>query len=231
MAVITRRRSLQYGALNDAANRVAHEIVTRLGDRDQRVALLVAPDVALTTCMLGVLKAGKCCVVLDSTYPSVAMRRILQDSGASLLLTDEELRRQAAEVTDGTIEWLNVDSIETRLPCATVNATVSPQALAFILSTSGSTGAPKGVMHTHRTMLHLAMSSADSQQITRADRIALLCSSGFIGGVRTSLVSVLTGACLLPFDVRAEGLERLAGWLREQEVTLCHFVPTLFRQF
>lgn len=231
MAVITSRRSLQYRVLNDEANRVAHEIVRRLGDREERVALLVGQDVALTTCTLGVLKAGKCCVVLDSSYPWATIGRILQDSGTSLLLTDEESRRQAAEVADDIVEWLNVDSIETDLPRANVTATVSPQALAFILYTSGSTGTPKGVMHSHRTMLHLAMSSTNSQQITRADRIALLCSSGFIGSVRTSLVSLLNGACVLPFDVRAEGLDRLARWLREKEVTVCHFVPTLFRQF
>jgi len=42
--------------------------------------------------------------------------------------------------------------------------------------------------------------------------------------------SLLNGASLFPFDIKSEGVHRLASWLRKEHITMCHLSPALFRQ-
>ena len=69
IAVRTRSHELTYGALNQAANRVARAILARHGEAPRPVALLLEQSVAAVVAILGVLKAGKACVPLDRSYP------------------------------------------------------------------------------------------------------------------------------------------------------------------
>jgi amino acid adenylation domain-containing protein len=63
------------------------------------------------------------------------------------------------------------------------------------------------------------------------DRLTLLQSYSVAGSVSNMLGALLNGASLFPYNVKEEGLTRLASWLIEREITVYHSVPTVFRQF
>jgi non-ribosomal peptide synthetase component F len=69
-AVKAKDRSLTYHELNQAANRVAQAILRLRGERPEPVAILLEHGVPMIVAILGVLKAGKFYVPLDSLYPS-----------------------------------------------------------------------------------------------------------------------------------------------------------------
>jgi non-ribosomal peptide synthetase component F len=69
LAVVSGDRRLTYGELNQAANRIAHLILSCLGSADTSVALLFEPGASIVAAILGVLKAGKMYVALDPSYP------------------------------------------------------------------------------------------------------------------------------------------------------------------
>jgi arthrofactin-type cyclic lipopeptide synthetase C len=67
-----------YDQLNHAANRLAHELLGQDVRVGQRIALLLAHDGPLMAAMLGVLKAGKTCVVLAHAHPDARLESMLE---------------------------------------------------------------------------------------------------------------------------------------------------------
>ena len=69
LAVKTKDRSLTYGELNQAANRIAHAILAKRGQGSEPIALLLENDASMIAAILGVLKAGKIYVPMDPSLP------------------------------------------------------------------------------------------------------------------------------------------------------------------
>ena len=85
-AVKRGNHALTYQDLNQAANRLAHAIVAQRGRVQEPIALLMEHDIPLFVAIIGVLKAGKICLVLDPSFPKDHSAFLLQDSQASLLI-------------------------------------------------------------------------------------------------------------------------------------------------
>ena len=103
-------------------------------------------------------------------------------------------------------------------------------AAACIYYTSGSTGEPKGVLDTHRNVLHNVMRYTNSLGIGADDRLTLLQGPAFSGAVSSLFGALLNGAAVFPFDVPREGADRIAPWLARHDLTMYHSVPALFRR-
>ena len=78
--------------MNQAANRLAHAIVAQRGKVQEPVALLMEHDISLFVAIIGVLKAGKICLVLDPSFPKDRSAFLLHDSQASLLIADGAIK-------------------------------------------------------------------------------------------------------------------------------------------
>ena len=76
-------QTLTYQDLNQAANRVAHSIVAQRGTTQETIALLMEHELPLFVAIMGVLKAGKICLVLDPSFPKDRSAFLLQDWRAS----------------------------------------------------------------------------------------------------------------------------------------------------
>ena len=105
---------------------------------------------------------------------------------------------------------------------------MTPDTLACLLYTSGSTGKPKGVLKTHRNLLHRFRCFTASVAVRPEDRVSALHSPTFAAGLRDVLTALLSGATLLPFDLRRAGFRELAGWIDHEEISvLCAVVTTI----
>jgi acyl-coenzyme A synthetase/AMP-(fatty) acid ligase/thioesterase domain-containing protein len=102
---------------------------------------------------------------------------------------------------------------------------------ALLLYTSGSTGSPKAVVHTHRSLLHNTLRHVNAFSITPEDRQSQLYSCGVYGGIRDLLNAVLTGASLHFHPVRDRGIAGLTDFLVRHEITIYCSVVTVFRQW
>src|SRR5205807_166318 len=107
---------------------------------------------------------------------------------------------------------------------------VSPDKLAYILYTSGSTGQPKGVMQNHRNVLHFIRAYTNNLHINSDDRLTLLSSYCFDASVMDIYGALLNGATLYPIDVRHEGLANLTAQ-NDERITIYHSTPTVYRYF
>ena len=230
-AVKSGNQALTYQDLNQAANRLAHAIVAQRGKVQEPIALLMEHDIPLFVAIIGVLKAGKICLVLDPSFPKDRNIFLLQDSQASLLIADGENLSLAGELALDSCGLVNIDQLGSAISSENPGLAVAPQDFAFLIYTSGSTGRPKGVIQTHANLLHDCLIYCNGLHICVDDRIALVYSCSLSQGVKITFASLLNGAALYPFNIRQQGVAPVAEWLIRQEVTIFFSVPVLFRQF
>ena len=229
LAVRAPGSELTYEALNRAANRVAWALLSARGPGAEQVALLFGRDAAMVAAVLGVMKAGRAVVPLDASYPPARNSYILKQSQAAVLVTNDQHAPLARELLGHDALLLNVDELGSRPQDGNVGLSVSPENVACILYTSGSTGLPRGVFHDHRTLLHFIRRYTNALRVCREDRLSQLSSCGHIAGLSDLFRGLLNGAAVLPLDPRECGPVELAAWLRREEITISHMVPTLFR--
>ncbi len=150
-ALIDGTSRVSYGELNSRANQLARKL-QKLG---------VGPEVLVAVCtercadmivaLIAVLKSGGAYVPLDPAYPKDRLAKILEDSHAKVMITQEHLTsilpRHAAELLFIDRDWPAV----AHEPTDELDVAVTSQNLAYVLFTSGSTGRPKGVAIEHRS--------------------------------------------------------------------------------
>ncbi|MEW5631253.1 amino acid adenylation domain-containing protein [Streptomyces hydrogenans] len=128
----------------------------RLGvTAETRVGLLQQRSAALVVSMLAVLKAGGCFVPLPLTAPTERLRDILDGSRAALLLVDDALRDHEAAAGRPTLDVTGFAATADDR-AAVPDGAAHPDQAAYIMYTSGSTGAPKGVVTTQAGVLAFA---------------------------------------------------------------------------
>jgi non-ribosomal peptide synthetase component F len=183
LAVKTPNYQLSYNDLNAAASCIGHSLLTRLGESEEPVAILLQNDASAIIGILGILKAGKICVYLEPSYPHSRLVQITQDTQTRLILTNNKNLFLANKLAGNKHKLLNVDEIQSKRALENPDFSVSPDGLAFIIYTSGTTGRPKGVTQNHRNILHMVMNDTNSLGICAEDREISVTSPAGIGAI------------------------------------------------
>ena len=231
VAVKTADGLLSYRDLNASANRIASAILAACSVEDQVVVLLLENGAAFLAATLGVLKAGKAYLALEPSQPWERIARTVRDSGASLLVTDDACLPTASSLAGIVRSIISLDELAPSLPDECAPLTIPPDRVAGLYYTSGSTGEPRGVPHTHQHLLHTAMTVATGLGVSSADRIPLLTSGSFAYTMMALYGGLLNGATLYPCDLRKESISDLARRLASAKITFLAMVPSGFRDF
>ena len=193
------------------------------------MALLLEHDAPLIAVILGTLKANKIYLALDPHHPAEQLVAMLESSGAKWLLADQASLSLANSLSSGGLKILPIPEDFSSPASQRKLPEIAGAAGAWLMFTSGSTSAPKGVWQNHRDMVQEADMYAELANITSEDRVSLLTACGLAASGATLFGALLQGATLCPFSVRTQGTERLAEWLEQERITIFHSVPTVFR--
>ncbi len=226
-AIKTRCYTWTYRQLDERANQIAQALLDQASGVG-RIALLFEHDAPMIAGMLGVLQAGKTYVPLDPLYPEERLCYILADSQAQAIVTNNQNIAYARKLTQGTRRLINLDQLDAN-PGKQIQLDIPPDTLAYILYTSGSTGQPKGVMQTHRNVLHFIRTYTNNLHISATDQLTLLASYSFDAAVMNLFGALLNGATLHPFDLKQNTFGELVTCLNEQKITIYHSTPTVYR--
>jgi amino acid adenylation domain-containing protein len=230
LAVKMADQALTYDELNRMANRIAHAILGQRGAAPEPVALLFAKGIQEIAAYMGVLKAGKFYVPLDPSYPHDRIAFMLHDAQSHLIVTNTHGCALLQHMTHQTCPVLNVDTLLPGGRDDNPGLSLTPDALAYVIYTSGSTGQPKGVMQTHRNVLHKVLLSTNTAHFCPEDRLTSLASPSSSSTVWDVYCALCNGASVHAFDVKLEPMEALKHWLHQDAITYANFVPSVFRQ-
>ena len=231
LAVKTGNRTLTYLELNQTANRLSHAILAHRGEAPEPIAVLTEHDSSLFVAILGILKIGAICIVLDPAFPTARNSYLLEDSQARLLVTDSTTLSRATEYAQERCRVVNVDDLDSTLPIDNPAVPLAADRFAFLVYTSGSTGQPKGVIQNHRNLLHDCRIYCNGLHLCADDRVALLYSCSVSQGLKVTFAALLSGAALYPYHVKRTGVTDLASWLNQEAITIYVSIPILFRNF
>ncbi|WP_099823306.1 MupA/Atu3671 family FMN-dependent luciferase-like monooxygenase [Oceaniglobus indicus] len=149
-ALVFEDLSLSYGALNAAANRMAHTLRTMGVGPGAHVGLCTARSPDLLIGALAILKAGGAYVPLDPAYPADRIAHYICDSEALVIVAQPDLI-DGLPANDAVV--LSTDDARIAdAPNTKPEGGAGADDLAYLIYTSGSTGLPKGVMVEHRNV-------------------------------------------------------------------------------
>lgn len=228
IAVLGQPTPLRYAELVGVAGGYAEALVDAGAQSGHRIGLLSDHGAATIGGILGTLGAGCAYVPLDPSYPAERLALILDHAAVTMLLTTRAHEWLAREILGGR-DCPVVFGDELAPAELHAGRGAGPDDQAYVLYTSGSTGTPKGVPQTHRNLLHCADNQIETLQITRADRLSLLASFSFDAAIPDLYPALLSGAAVVPVDVRRHGLAHAAVELARHGVTIYHSTPTVYR--
>ena len=220
----SREGSLTYAELVAMGERTAAALAACGVTTGDTVALCVKRTHRLAAALLGVLFSGASYVAVDPAAPRQRREFIIVDSGAKLLLGDEDqpdelpcphLRLEEAVATCTSSEPLP----EGR-----------PGDVAYVSYTSGSSGHPKGVVIEQRSVVNLLLSTADVPGLQSHDRLLAITSLTFDISALELLLPLVTGATLVIADENAsrQPLE-LIDDIERFGITCLQATPTTWR--
>ncbi|MFI5529506.1 amino acid adenylation domain-containing protein [Kitasatospora sp. NPDC051853] len=234
-AVISEHGSLDYGELDRRADLLAARLRARAhahGDGPGRgpgaqplVTVCHDRSPNLMVALLAVLRAGAAFLPLDPGLPRQRLARLIEDSGSALVLTDSAHTWLAPHT-------LAVDGPEERTPTAVPGLPPpAPDDPAYLIYTSGSSGTPKGVMVSHRSLATVLAGLVEAYGLGPGDRVFQLAALGFDTSLEQLFAPLTAGATVVLADRRGCAPSELWGRLAAHRITVADLTPAYWHQY
>lgn len=233
---------LSYEELDLRANQAANALVDLGMSPGDRLGLLLMNGVEFVETFFGAAKAGLVNVPLNWRLVADELEFILSDAGTTALIYSAEFSDTVKELrTRGTtdiVHWIQVGGeVEAGTlayePFRSAGSLAQPSMeaagddLLFIMYTSGTTGLPKGVMHSHDTVLWMILTMTSTARIRYEDRYLNSMPLFHVGALAPILGCVYTGCTLIIM----KAFDPMQSWelIRSESVTSTLMVPAMLQ--
>jgi amino acid adenylation domain-containing protein len=228
VAVVCKGVEISYAELDRRADQLARYLRVQGLRRGQIVAVVIDRDIDAYVAILGVLKAGGAFTVLDPKHPATRLDFMIRDTAAPLVITRESFADRLPQAEGWRTVLIDAQWPQIEAADRVLEEWSTPDSLAYVLYTSGSTGMPKGVMITHRSVALFADGYQRSFDFGPQDRLLQLPSLTFdmsqgeiwaAWKVGAEIVAVAPEEVLNP--------DSLSALMRDQSVTYAGLNPTM----
>jgi amino acid adenylation domain-containing protein len=229
ISVICGGRSLRYEQLNSESNRLARHL-QRLGVGPETligICLERSPEMPLA--ILAVLKAGGAYVPLDPTYPPERLAFMIKDAGLRAVITNSTFLPRLKETY---VDPICLDAVNDAIAAESEeNCHASPllDNAAYVIYTSGSTGSPRGVIVSHRNLIHSTFARTAYYR-EPVGAFLLLPSFSFDSSIAGLFWTLSQGGKLvIPEEGGHQDPAALAQLIERHSVSHLLCLPTLYR--
>src|SRR5256885_10432114 len=177
IAAVRGDRQLTYRELNARANQLARALLARGLSREGVVGVVTERNLDWLTAVLAIFKAGGAYLPIEPHFPADRISKMLSRAGAMLVLTDRSSSAAGGGAAGGgaacCAPTIPIDTAyQEGHPDGDLGIRVTPDQLAYVYFTSGSTGEPKGAMCEHAGMLNHLFPKIDDLRIVEGTVVA-----------------------------------------------------------
>ncbi len=233
--------------LSQLSNKFANVLKKLKVKKGDRVFIFLPRIPELYIAFLGILKTGAIAGTMFSAFGPQGLRDRLQDSGAKYLITNSELKKRVYEVekelpelkylivTDGIVEKKHrfkeinyTEEMEKASETFNIKK-MKPDDRAFQLYTSGTTGKPKGVIHSHKAIVLEHITSKWVLDIHEDDRLWTTADPGWVTGIAYGILGTWSnGASSLVYEGKFDP-EKWYSLIEKYKITIWYTAPTAIR--
>jgi amino acid adenylation domain-containing protein len=219
-AVLSGGEATSYGRMLSWAEGIAGRLRAAGAEPGDLVGMCATPSPAGIAALLGILRAGCAYVPLEADWPPERLRFMVGDCGLRLAVCDPEHESLITEI--GCKSVSAAEPVDAPEPPPAIER--DPGDLAYVLYTSGSTGAPKGVAVPHRAVNRLVSGAPDYVELGEDCRFLWLSPLTFDASVVELWGPLLTGGATVVMRPGQAGLERLAETIQRDGATAALFI-------
>ncbi|MES2660596.1 MAG: amino acid adenylation domain-containing protein [Verrucomicrobiota bacterium] len=219
------QRDISYQLLAASALGLRGRLIQAGVKPGNRVALCAPSVPEMISAQIAILLAGASCVPLDPDYPADRLRFMLEDSGATVILTTAAL---ASHLPNSGNRILLTPLAESLVMPALAEVHVEADTASHVFYTSGSTGTPKGVMVSHRGITRLALGGG-FMDFKPEDSFLQAAPISFDAATLEIWMPLLHGGRLVLTGESGPSLPAIARAIREQGVTCLWLTAGLFQ--
>ncbi|WP_027495503.1 non-ribosomal peptide synthetase [Rhodococcus sp. JG-3] len=219
IAVVDDARSVTYGELDRQSNALADNLVRAGVEPGSLVAIALPRSIEYLTAIWAVAKTGAGFLPIDPSQPAARVREILDRAAPATGIASVDFHSAGSD-------WLTVDGDE--LDHFQIRA-VPVDSTAYVVYTSGSTGAPKGVRVTHRGIANLVQSQRDLFGVEPTSRVLQFASPSFDASIFETLMAVGAGASVVIVPPDVHGGRELEALIDRYQVTHACLTPTVLQ--
>jgi amino acid adenylation domain-containing protein len=189
--------SFTYGEMETLSSSLAAYLMDQGVGPEVFVPLCFEKSRWTTIAMLAVIKAGGAFILLDPSHPVEYLQGVCRDARAPFVLSSKRNRRLASKLASRSVvidtDWKLTDS---RTLSSVPNPTVSPTNSIYAVFTAGSTGAPKGVTHSHSSWCTSAQANCAGLYLDSTSRVFQSAAYSFYLSIADNLLTLVAGGCI-----------------------------------
>ena len=236
VALACGEQSVSYRALAAEVARAANALRAlgvRTGDR---VLIVMRDTPAFVACWLGAVHAGAVAIAVNTKLSEAEYRHMAADSGARLVLVEEATRPALGALVDELAAAGRLVSrerwhaaLEAAAPESVAHA-AQPEDPAFWLYSSGTTGSPKGIVHTHRSVLPAGQAQREVMGLGPGDRIFATSKLFFAYSLENGFLGPLALGATVILSPEWADVEQIEAIVARDRPTAMFSVPTFYRR-
>ncbi|MCJ1249676.1 hypothetical protein MMC30_006902 [Trapelia coarctata] len=216
---------LTYGELAELSSRLAGYLAEQTIGPAELVPLCFAKSKWTIVAMLAVLKAGLAFVPLDLSQPKARLESAIRQTGASFALSSTEYAKASKEIFN-RVFVVDTSSITKLDKIPSSSRSLSPETVAYVIFTSGSTAEPKGVIISNESLCTSAIKGGRAMGFESKPRVLQFASYAFDACILEIITTLIFGGCVC-VPSNWERMNGLVGAMNKMQVTTAFFTPSL----